>query len=70
MNTALEMLITRYFAIPSPRPLEVTVYNDGNNNNNENYNYKTSIAPIPAKKIELSGTPSRGFGQTRSPGTM
>ena len=33
-------------------------------------NYKTSIAPISLKRIELSGTPSTGVGQTHSLGTM
>jgi len=33
-------------------------------------NYKTSIAPISAKRIELSGAPSGGVGQTHSPDTM
>ena len=29
-----------------------------------------STAPISSKRIKLSGTPSRGVGQTYSPGTM
>jgi len=33
-------------------------------------NYKTSIAPISSKRVELSGAPSGGVGQTHSPGTM
>ena len=37
---------------------------------NNNNNYKTSIAPISSKRIELSGAPSGGIGQTHSPGTM
>ena len=36
----------------------------------KNNNYKTSIAPISLKRIELSGAPSTGVGQTHSPGTM
>jgi len=36
------------------------------NNNNDN----TSIAPISSKRIELSGAPSGGVGQTHSPGAM
>ena len=38
------------------------MYNDNN--------YKTSIAPISSKRIELSGPPSIGVGQTHSSGTM
>ena len=30
----------------------------------------SSIAPISSKRIELSGAPSTGVGQTHSPGTM
>ena len=32
-------------------------------NNNYN-NYKTSVAPISSKRIEFSGAPSTGVGQT------
>jgi len=39
-------------------------------NNYNNNNYKTSIAPISSKRIELSGTPNTGVGQTHSPGIM
>jgi len=35
-----------------------------------NNNYKTSIVPISSKRIELSGAPSTGIGQTHTPGTM
>ena len=38
--------------------------NDDNNNN-----WKT-IASLSLNRIELSGTPSTGVGQTHSPGTM
>jgi len=38
-------------------------------NNNIN-NYKTSIAPISSKRIELSGAPTTGVGQTHSSGMM
>ena len=37
---------------------------------NNNNNYKTCIAPIFLKRIELSGAPSGGFGQTHSSDTM
>jgi len=40
------------------------------NNNNNNNNKKTSIAPISPRRIELSGAPSTGVGQTHSPSTM
>ena len=42
--------------------------NSNNNNNNNNNNYKTSTPPISSKRIELSGAPSEGVGQTHSPG--
>ena len=35
-----------------------------------NNNYKTSIVPISQKRIELSGAPNIGVGQTDSPGTI
>jgi len=35
-----------------------------------NNNYETSIAPISSKRIEISGAPSTGVGQTHSPGKM
>ena len=37
---------------------------------NNNNNFKTSIVPISSKRIELSGGPSTGVGQTHSPGKM
>ena len=38
--------------------------------NNNNNNCKTSIVPLSAKRIELSGAPSGGVGQTHSPVIM
>ena len=48
-----------------PEHILISCCKPGNNNN-----YKTSIAPISSKRIELSGAPSAGDGQTHSPGTM
>jgi len=59
----LQLILPRFmFAFGNHRPL---FYNNNNNNNN----YKTSIAPLSSKRIDLSGAPSTGVGQTHSPGT-
>jgi len=47
----------------------VYFYNDYICSNNNN-NYKIYIVPISSKRIELSGVPSTGVGQTHSSGTM
>jgi len=50
---------------PTIQHLSLSIYFNNNNNN-----CKTSIVPISSKRIELSGSPSIGAGQTHSPGTM
>jgi hypothetical protein len=59
-------LIAQLFNIASNwLPINQFIYYIDNNNNNNNVN--TSIAPLSSKRIELSGTPSTGDGQTHSP---
>ena len=55
------------------RPLlwaETNIYITHSQYFNNINNHKTSIGPISSKRMELSGAPSGGVGQTHSPGTM
>jgi len=44
----------------------MTTFNPHQEHHYYNNNYKTFMAPISLKRIELSGAPSTGVGQTQS----
>ena len=49
---------------------DMVIIKDVDEINNNNNNYKTSTTPVSSKRIELSGAPSTGVGQTHSLGTI